>query len=31
VLQPEDRVELLEGVVMAMAPHDTPHASGIAG
>src|SRR5262245_14993618 len=29
-LDPEDRVELLEGVVVAMAPHDTPHASGVA-
>ena len=29
VLGPDDRVELLEGVVVAMAPHDTPHASGI--
>lgn len=30
VLDPDDRVELLEGVVVAMAPHDTPHASGVA-
>ena len=30
VLEPDDRVELLEGVVVAMAPHDTPHASGVA-
>lgn len=30
VLGPDDRVELLEGVVVAMAPQNTPHASGIA-
>ncbi len=30
VLAPDDRVELLEGVVVAMAPHDAPHASGVA-
>lgn len=29
VLQPDDRVELLEGVVVAMAPQNTPHASGV--
>ena len=30
VLAPDDRVELLEGVVVAMAPQNTPHASGVA-
>jgi Uma2 family endonuclease len=30
VLEPDDRVELLEGVVVAMAPQNTPHASGVA-
>jgi Uma2 family endonuclease len=30
VLQEDDRVELLEGVVVAMAPQNTPHASGVA-
>jgi len=29
VLGPDDRVELLEGVVVAMAPQDTPHAAGV--
>jgi Uma2 family endonuclease len=29
VLGPEDRVELLEGVVVSMAPHNVRHASGI--
>jgi Uma2 family endonuclease len=29
VLEPEDRVELLEGVVVAMAPQNSPHASGV--
>ena len=28
VLRPDDRVELLEGVVVAMAPHNPGHASG---
>ena len=27
VLQPDDRVELLEGVIVAMAPSNAPHAS----
>ena len=30
VLAPDDHVELLEGVVVAMAPQNTPHASGVA-
>jgi len=30
VLAPDDRVELLEGVVVSMAPQNTPHASGVA-
>ena len=30
LLQEDDRVELLEGVVVAMAPQNTPHASGVA-
>jgi Uma2 family endonuclease len=30
VLAPDDRVELLEGVVVAIAPQNTPHASGVA-
>jgi Uma2 family endonuclease len=30
VLGPDDRVELLEGVVVAMAPQNPPHASGVA-
>jgi Uma2 family endonuclease len=30
VLAPDDRVELLEGVVVAMAPQNTLHASGVA-
>ena len=30
VLAPDERVELLEGVVVAMAPQNTPHASGVA-
>jgi Uma2 family endonuclease len=30
VLQPEDRVELLEGVIVAMPPHNPRHASGVA-
>jgi Uma2 family endonuclease len=30
VLAPDDRVELLEGVVVAMAPQNTPHASAVA-
>jgi Uma2 family endonuclease len=29
LLQPDDRVELLEGVVVAMAPQNSPHASGV--
>jgi Uma2 family endonuclease len=29
VLEPDDRVELLEGVVVAMAPQNTPHAAGV--
>ena len=29
VLGPDDRVELLEGVIVSMAPHDVPHASGV--
>src|SRR5881398_30513 len=29
VLRPDDRVELLEGVVVAMAPHNPGHASAI--
>ena len=29
VLQPDDRVELLEGVIVAEPPMDPPHASGI--
>jgi len=28
VLQPDDRVELLEGVIVAVAPQNPPHASG---
>ena len=28
-LGPDDRVELLEGVVVAMAPHNVPHAAGV--
>src|SRR5213594_4128821 len=27
MLQPDDRVELLEGVIVAMAPSNAPHAS----
>jgi len=30
VLQPDDRVELLEGVVVAMAPQNPPHAGFVA-
>src|SRR6185503_14743410 len=30
VFAPDDRVELLEGVVVSMAPQNTPHASGVA-
>jgi Uma2 family endonuclease len=30
VLSEDDRVELLEGVVVAMAPQDPPHAAGVA-
>ena len=30
VLGPDDRVELLEGVVVAMAAQNSPHASGVA-
>jgi hypothetical protein len=30
LLQEDDRVELLEGVVVATAPQNTPHASGVA-
>lgn len=30
VLGPDDRVELLEGVVVAMAPQNPPHAAGVA-
>ena len=30
VLSEDDRVELLEGVVVAMTPHNPPHASGVA-
>jgi Uma2 family endonuclease len=29
VLGPDDRVELLEGVIVAMAPHNEPHAAGV--
>jgi Uma2 family endonuclease len=29
VLGPDDRVELLEGVIVSMAPHDVPHAAGV--
>jgi len=29
ILQPDDRVELLEGVIVAEPPMDPPHASGI--
>ena len=29
VLGPDDRVELLEGVIISMAPHDAPHAAGV--
>jgi Uma2 family endonuclease len=29
VLGPEDRVELLEGVIVAMAPQNEPHAAGV--
>src|SRR5438067_13923466 len=29
VLRPDDRVELLEGVVVAMAPHNPGHAAAI--
>lgn len=29
VLEPDDRVELLEGVVVTMAPQDTPHAAAV--
>jgi len=29
VLGPDDRVELLEGVIVPMAPHDVPHAAGV--
>lgn len=29
-LRPDDRVELLEGVVVSMAPQDAPHANAIA-
>jgi Uma2 family endonuclease len=29
-LGPDDRVELLEGVVVAMAPQNVPHAAGVA-
>lgn len=29
LLGPDDRVELLEGVIVAMAPHSPPHASAI--
>jgi len=30
VLSEDDRVELLEGVVVAMTPHNPPHAAGVA-
>ena len=30
VLQPDDRVELLDGVIVAMSPHNPRHASAIA-
>jgi len=30
VLGPDDRVELLEGVIVSMAPQNVPHASGVA-
>src|SRR5436309_11692776 len=29
VLAPDDRVELLEGVIVAMAPQNEPHAAGV--
>ena len=29
VLQPDDRVELLEGVIVAMSPHNPPHAFSV--
>jgi len=29
MLGPDDRVELLEGVIVSMAPHDVPHAAGV--
>ena len=29
VLGPDDRVELLEGVIVSMAPHNVPHAAGV--
>src|SRR5947208_733765 len=29
VLGPDDRVELLEGVIVAMAPQNEPHAAGV--
>ncbi len=29
VLGPDDRVELLEGVIVAMSPHNPPHASAV--
>jgi Uma2 family endonuclease len=29
VLHPDDRVELLEGVIVAMSPHNPPHASAV--
>lgn len=30
VLGPDDRVELLEGVIVSMAPQNVPHAAGVA-
>src|SRR5438132_713585 len=30
VLGPDDKVELLEGVIVAMAPSNAPHAAGVA-
>ncbi len=30
VLSEDDRVELLEGVIVAMTPHNPPHAAGVA-
>ena len=29
VLGPDDKVELLEGVIVSMAPHNLPHEAGV--